>query len=218
MRTTGWFIPALAATLAAAVLGLTACSSDPAPTATAPTQPQVQLHKSGWDATQLGLVAATGDPATMPGTPGLAKGIIYLARVYVDQNTAADVALTAVITAGAGLSDSYIGVYDPSTGRLLASSGDISSELETPGTVRAPLTTPLPAQSVNKELWLAILIGGLDKTPTVVGDREFGTNLNLNSDFRLWVSTADTFTALPATVPAKKESLNSAIPFLAVSP
>jgi hypothetical protein len=218
MRTTGWFVPAIAAALATAVLAITGCSSDPSPGSTAPSQPVEQIHKSGWDATQLGLVAATGDPATMPGTPGLAKGVIYLSRVYVDKNAPASVALTAVITAGEGLSDSYLGVYDPTTGRLLASSGDISTQLETPGTVRALLTAPLPAQAVNKELWLAILIGGMTKTPTVVGDREYGTNLNLTSDFRLWVSTSSSYTALPATVPAKKESLTNSIPFLALSP
>jgi len=219
MRKPGWFLPAIAATTLAVACALTSCSSDPgANAASTPTQPTVQQHKSAWDASQLGLVAATGDPATMPGTPGLAKGVIYLSRVYVDQNTEAGVALTAVIGAGQGLSNSYIGVYDPATGRLLASSGDISNQLETAGTVRAPLTSPLPAQTVNKELWLAILVGGLTKTPTVVGDREYGTNLNLTSDYRLWVSSANNYTALPPTAPAKKESLNSAIPFLALSP
>jgi hypothetical protein len=194
-------------------LALTACSS-----ATPQAAPIQVINKSGWNSTQLGMVAATGDPATMPGTPGIGKGIIYLSRVYVDQNTEANTALTAVITPGTNLTDSYLGVYDADTGTLLARTGDISSQLETAGTVRARFTSPLPAQTVNKELWLAILIGGDTTPPAVVGDREYGTNLNQTGDFRLWVSTRNNFTALPDTAPAKKEAQNSAIPFLAISP
>ena len=194
-------------------LALTACSSAPPPTA-----PAQVTNKSGWNSTQLGLVAATGDPATMPGTPGIGKGIIYLSRVYVDQNTDANAALTAVITPGAGLTNSYLGVYDADTGKLLARTGDISSQLEAAGTVRATFASPLPAQTVNKELWLAIVIGGETKPPAVVGDREYGTNLNQTGDFRLWVSTRNTYTSLPDTAPAKKEAQNSSIPFLAISP
>ena len=199
--------------VAALAIAVTGCSSTPQATAPAPV-----INKSGWNSTQLGLVAATGDPATMPGTPGIGKGIIYLSRVYVDQNTEAGFALTAVITPGTDLTGSYLGVYDPDTGKLLAATADISSQLETAGTVRAKFTTPLPAQTVNKELWLAVLIGGMTKPPTVVGDRQFGTNLNQTGDFRLWVSTTNTHTSLPATAPPKKEAQNSSIPFLAISP
>ncbi|HEX4224618.1 MAG TPA: hypothetical protein VHZ97_19770 [Pseudonocardiaceae bacterium] len=200
--------------IAIAAIVLTGCSSTPPPST--PAAPVI--NKSGWNSTQLGLVAATGDPATMPGTPGIGKGIIYLSRVYVDQNTDAGIALTAVITPGTGLIDSYLGVYDPDTGKLLASTGDISSQFETAGTLRAKFTTPLPAQTVNKELWLAVVIGGMTKPPAVVGDREYGTNLNLTSDFRLWVSSRNNYTSLPTTVPAKKEAESSSIPFLAISP
>lgn len=203
-----------AATIATIAIALAGCSSTPPPTT--PAAPVIS--KSGWNSTQLGLIAATGDPATMPGTPGIGKGIIYLSRVYVDQNTDAATALTAVITPGTDLTNSYLGVYDPDTGKLLASTGDISSQFETAGTIRATFTTPLPAQTVNKELWLAVVIGGMTKPPAVVGDREYGTNLNLTSDFRLWVSTRNTYTSLPATAPPKKEAQNSSIPFLAISP
>jgi hypothetical protein len=200
--------------IAALAVAMTACSSTPP--ASTPAAPVA--NKSGWNSTQLGLVAATGDPATMPGTPGIGKGIVYLNRVYVDQNVQAGTALAAVITPGTDLANSYLGVYDPDTGKLLASTGDISSQLEAAGTVRAQFGTPLPAQTVNKELWLAIVIGAMTKPPAVVGDREFGTNLNLTGDFRLWVSTKNDYTSLPATAPPKKQAQNSAIPFLAISP
>jgi hypothetical protein len=199
--------------VAVLAVALTACASTSPPAA--PTQ---VINKSGWNSTQLGMVAATGDPATMPGTPGIGKGIIYLSRVYVDQNTEAGNALTAVITPGTGLTDCYLGVYDAGTGKLLAKTGDIASQLETAGNLRAKFTTPLPAQTVNKELWLAVLVGGETKPPAVVGDREYGTNLNQNSDFRLWVSTRNNYTSLPDTAPAKKQAQNSSIPFLAISP
>lgn len=199
--------------VAVLAVALTACASTSPPAA--PTQ---VINKSGWNSTQLGMVAATGDPATMPGTPGIGKGIIYLSRVYVDQNTEANAALTAVITPGTGLTDCYLGVYDADTGKLLARTGDIAGQLETAGNLRARFTAPLPGQTVNKELWLAVLVGSETKPPAVVGDREYGTNLNQNSDFRLWVSTRNNYTSLPDTAPAKKQAQNSSIPFLAISP
>jgi hypothetical protein len=199
---------------ALAVLTIAGCSSPTPPSA----PPPPVVDKSGWNSTQLGLVAATGDPATMPGTPGIGKGIIYLSRVYVDKATEAGTALTAVISPGTDLTNAYLGVYDPDTGKLLASTGDIAGQLGTAGTVRATFATPLPAQAINKELWLAFLIGGMTKSPTLVGDREYGTNLNLNSDFRLWVSTKNNYAALPAIAPPKKEAENSSIPFVAISP
>jgi hypothetical protein len=205
----------LGITIAAiAAIAITGCASSTPPSA----PPAPVINKSGWNSTQLGLIAATGDPATMPGTPGLGKGIVYLSRVYVDQNTDASTALAAVITPGTDLTNTYLGVYDPDTGKLLASTDDVSSQFETAGTVRARFATPLPGQTVNKELWLAVLVGGMTKSPAVVGDREYGTNLNLTSDFRLWVSTRNNYTSLPTEVPPKKEAQNSSIPFLAVGP
>jgi hypothetical protein len=198
------------------LLALAACSAAPAPTATAPVvAPQ---HKAAFSPSQLNLIAATGDPATMPGTPGVSAGVIYLNRVYVDTAAPARTALTAVITPGAGLANAYLGVYDADTGQRLAVTGDISAQLEKAGTLSVRFTTPLAAQPVNKELWLALVIGAYTSTPTLIGDREYGTNFNLTKDLRLWVSADHGYTALPTRIPRIQAPTHSSIPFLAIGP
>jgi hypothetical protein len=205
-----------AALLLPLLLALAACSAAPAPSVAPPTvAPQ---HKADWSPSQLDLIAATGDPATMPGTPGISVGVIYLNRVYVDTSAPARSALTAVITPGAGIADAYLGVYDADTGQRLAVTGDISGQLEKAGTLSVRFDHPLAAQPVNKELWLALLIGRMTSTPTVIGDREYGTNFNLSKDLRLWVSADHTYTALPARIPRIQAPTHSSIPFLAIGP
>jgi hypothetical protein len=171
-----------------------------------------------WSPAQSGLIAATGDPMVMPSTPGFSAGVLYVSRVYVDQTRAAHTAQLAVITAGEGISHAFIGVYDPAGGRLLASTADLSSSLSTAGVLQAPLTSEMAAQPRNKELWLVLLIGGLTKSPTVIGGREYGSNLGLTGDYRLWTSAGSTFTALPAAIPQLKVPAHGSIPFIAVGP
>jgi hypothetical protein len=55
--------------------------------------------------------------------PRFSPGVLFVNRVYVDQNRAAHTTQLAVITAGEGISDAFIGVYDPPDGKLLASTG-----------------------------------------------------------------------------------------------
>jgi hypothetical protein len=71
---------------------------------------------------------------------------------------------------------------------------------------------------MNKELWIVLLIGGMTKTPTFIGGREYGSNLGLTGDYRLWVSADDHFTALLATMPKLKVPAHGSIPFVAVGP
>jgi hypothetical protein len=194
-------------------LGLAACSSTPPASAPAPVPVP---HKASWSPSQLNLIAATGDPAIMPSTPGVSAGVLYLNRVYVDTSAPARTAYTAVITPGTGLKNAYLGVYDPDSGRRLAVTADISAQLSKPGTVAVRFTAPLPAQPVNKELWLALVIGTMTTTPTVIGDREYGTNFNLSKDLRLWVSAEHTYTALPLNIPKLQAPTHSSIPFLAI--
>lgn len=207
------------ALLLAVVLGLFACSAEgPASTVNAPRTGNPDARTGGWSPAQLGLIAATGDPAIMPSTPGFSPGVLYVNRVYVDQTGPGHVAHLAVITAGTGITNAFIGVYDPATGKLLASTADISQPLQNAGDVRSPLTSELAAQPINKELWIVLLIGGMAKTPTVIGGREYGSNLGLTEDYRLWVSDDDRFTALPAAMPKLKAPDHSSIPFVAVGP
>jgi hypothetical protein len=201
--------------LVAALLLLASCSAG---TPTAATPPAAAVHKSAWSPAQLGLVAATGDPAVMPSTPGFSPGIIYFSRVYVDQALASNDVFISVVNPGVGLAQAFLGVYDPETHRLLASTADVSASLQQSAPLRLPLNTVVPAQSVNKELWIALLIGKMVKSPGVIGGREYGTNIGLTDDYRLWVSTKDAFTSLPATAPQMKMPEHGSIPFVAIGP
>ena len=203
--------------LFALVLGLSACSSSVGSGPIIPPESDSASARMGaWSPSQLNLIAATGDPAVMPSTPGFSPGVLYVNRVYVDQNRAAHNARLAVITPGEGISNAFIGVYDPSDDRLLTKTADLSQSLQQPGIIQADLTPELPAQPLNKKLWIVLMIGGMAKTPTVIGGREYGTNLGLNSDYRLWVSDANNLTALPTTLPRLKPPEHGSIPFIAI--
>jgi uncharacterized membrane protein YfcA len=206
------------AVLLVVLWGLCACQADGSAAPSIPPDSDTQPALGAWSPAQSGLIAATGDPAVMPSTPGFSPGVLYVSRVYVDQTRAAHTAQAAVITAGAGISHAFIGVYDPAGGRLLASTGDVSAALSTEGVLQAPLTSELAAQPRNKELWLVLLIGGMAKSPTVIGGREYGSNLGLTGDYRLWTSSGSTFTSLPAAIPPLKVPSHGSIPFLAVGP
>ncbi|GAA1960775.1 hypothetical protein [Amycolatopsis minnesotensis] len=196
------------------LLTLTACSSAPVPPPAAP--PQARM--GAWSPAQLNLVAATGDPAIMPSTPGLSPGVIYVNRVYVDQAVPTRIAMTAVITGGAGITNSYLGLYDPADGKLLATTADISAQLQAGGIIKAPLTTEVPPQPMNKELWIALVMGGAGKSPAFVGGREYGTNFGQTGDFRLWVTADNHFTSLPTAIPQLRAPAHGSIPFVAVGP
>lgn len=165
------------------------------------------------------LVAETGDAAMIPGTPGLSAGFVYFARVYVDQSLAANTAHMAVVNAGVGCANSFIGVYDPSTGLLLAETADVSTEMNTAAILSQPLTSTVPAQSINRKLWLAVLIGSHTTSPGFVGRNSTGTNLGLTSDYRLWLSHSGGFSALPSSVPAMDAASSSqSIPYISIGP
>ncbi|WP_163508253.1 hypothetical protein [Fodinicola acaciae] len=204
----------LFAILVVGVVFLSSCTQSPPP---APASGD-GVHRSAWTPARLGLVAATGDPAVMPSTPGFSAGVIYLNRVYVDQQQACNDAFIAVVNPGVGISQAYLGVYDPQSRRLLSATGDVSASLQTSAALRLPLTSMVPAQPVNKELWIAVLIGRMARSPGVIGGREYGTNLGLTDDLRLWISDRSDYTALPATAPAVKAPQHSSIPFVGIGP
>jgi hypothetical protein len=205
----------LAAPLLAALLVTSACSGD---SPALPSPGPAPVRTGAWSPSQLGLVAATGDPATMPSTPGVSPGVLYVNRVYADQSVPTKSAYTAVITGGEGLTNSYLGVYDPATGQLLASTADVSAALQTSGAPKLPLTSAVPAEPVGKELWIVLLVGGMTKSPALVGGREYGTNLGQSGDYRLWTSSANNHTSLPAAIPELRAPAHGSIPFVAIGP
>lgn len=174
---------------------------------------------SVFTAKTLGMVAATGDPTQMGSTSLLTVGKIYLTRAYVDQILTCNNAYTWVTTAGAGLNNCYLGVYDVATTNLLGKTGDLSTAMQSTGAITGALAAAISGLSYNQELYMAIMCGaGSTTAPTVVANRQFGVNLGMSSDYRFLVSTAATFTALPSTMPATSIPASNASQFIAVGP
>jgi hypothetical protein len=153
-------------------------------------------------------------------------GTIYFCRAYIDQNVASNNVYIAQIAAGTGLSNCYVGVYQAiAGGNRLAQTADLSTSfMQTAPPISAPwtfsLTSTVSAMAINTEIWLAMLIGAQTSAPTFVGLSNYGTNLGMSSDYRLWVSTATNNTSLPATVPAIAAAASNAqtIPFIGIGP
>jgi hypothetical protein len=150
-------------------------------------------------------------------------GTIYFCRAYIDQNVASNNVYLAQIAAGVTLTNCYVGVYQAiAGGNRLAQTADISTTLTAAPTapLTIPLTSTVSAMAINTEIWLSILIGSQGTAPTFVGLSNYGTNLGMSSDYRLWVSTATNNTSLPTTVPAITAAASNAqtIPFIGMGP
>jgi hypothetical protein len=165
------------------------------------------------------LVAWNGDPAFVPGSPGLSAGFIYMTRAYVDQSLAANTAYMGILTAGTGCTNCFIGIYDPATGNRLAQTADVSTQMMTVALLQVALTSTLAAQALNQELWLAVLMGATTGTPTIVGRSPYGNNIGQSSDYRFQLSSTGSHTSLPSTVPTLVPATASqAMPFIGIGP
>lgn len=176
------------------------------------------------NASSSNLVAWTADATTEPGSPGISAGYLYVCQAYVDQSVAANNAYVCQLTAGTSCANSFIGVYDATSGNRLALTADISSQLNATQTtpIEAALTSTLAAQPLNKELWLVLLMGSTSATPTFVGRSPYATNIGLTSHYRFQLSTSSGYTSLPSSMPALTpvavSSTTQSQPFLAIGP
>lgn len=168
-------------------------------------------RKSVFTAASIQLVACTGDPSTMPGSPGITSGRPYVHRVYADQSATATKMTMDMLSTGASTvaSNVFMGVYSLA-GALLAQTADLSSSFPASSTgsiINAALTSTLAAQALNTEFYLVFLGTFTGTAPTVVGGRQFGTNQTMASDARLYTNTSgSTLTALPGTLPALSQT------------
>lgn len=160
----------LAATLAA-LLALSGCtSSDGSPHASSPpaaAPAPVQGGGSGYEGPRpqdQNLLAWTGDPndaghVTAQSATGVG-GRITLVRIGLrEQITWSNVWLgLAGVDPNAQLSNCYLGVYD-ATGKLVASTADISSQLMTEA-VAKPLPLTKPFTAAGGTYFIALLLNG----------------------------------------------------------
>lgn len=163
-------------------------------------------RKSVFTAASIQLVACTGDPSIMPGSPSITSGRPYIHRVYADQSATATKMTLDMLSTGASTvaSNVFMGVYSLA-GALLAQTADLSASFpaSSPGAIiNAALTSTLAAQPLNTEFYLAFLGTFTGTAPTLVGGRQFGTNQTMTSDGRLYTnSSGSTLSALPANLP-----------------
>lgn len=172
-------------------------------------------------AATVGMVAWTGDPTAKAGTSTLTIGKCYITKVFVDQGLTVNNFYSYVGTAGAGLSNCYIGLYDGQSGNLLGKTSDISTSLTTSNaSVTASAAAPITGLTYNQELYLAVMVGsGSTTSPIFIADRQYGTNLGLTSNYRFLVSSSATLTALPSSINTGfAAALSNAPQYLAVGP
>lgn len=174
---------------------------------------------SVFTAATLGMAVATGDPTAMGSNSSLTAGKIYLTRAYVDQVLTCTKMYTHVLTAGVGLVDCFLGVYDAATTNLLGTTTDLSTAMQSATDITGTLAASISGLTYNQELYMAIMCGPTSTTPPqVVANRQYGVNLGLTSDYRFLVSTAATWTSLPSTIPATSVPASNASQFIALGP
>lgn len=150
----------------------------------------------------VNMVAWTGDPALFPSSLAPAAGVIYFVRAYVDNPQTCTHMYTAVKTAGSGLSGCYLGVYQATSGgSRLGVTADISTSLQSTGSVTVSLSSSITGLAYNQEVWLAILCSS-GTPPTLIATRQYGANINQSADYRIWKSSSGSQTSLPTTAPA----------------
>lgn len=193
------------------------------PLANLPASVTAPRLSSAFSAPSIQLVACTGDPSIMPGSPSITSGRPYFHRAYVDQAVAATKMTVDLLSTGASTvaSNVFLGVYSLG-GVLLAQTADLSASFpaSSPGAIiNAALTSTLAALPINTEIYLAFLGTFTGTAPTLVGGRQFGTNQTMTSDARLYTnSSGSTLSALPANLPTLAQTAGFVQLFIGLGP
>jgi hypothetical protein len=170
----------------------------------------------------INAVAATMDPMSAPGVPGITTGRPYFCLAHIAAYTsisAMDIEVNAV-SSGAAITTTFLGIYDVATGNLLGQTADFSASLpasQTSEILKVSLTSTIAAQNVGRLVYLCFLttIGG-GGTLTLVGGQKFGSNASATSPTgRLFTnSSGSALTALPGTVPTLVQTGSYSMPYI----
>lgn len=155
-----------------------------------------------WTPPDNGLVAMNSDPANLTQNLVVSAGIVYLMKVKMHVESAvASVALAPRSPAGAGLSNTFVGIYSVSgsTATLIAQSADVSSQMQTASEQKVPLSSPTPTQAAGTELWVAVLVGAGSTLPTLLGVAGRANMFRTGAGRRILTSGTGQ-TALPSTI------------------
>lgn len=155
------------------------------------------------------LIAWTFDPTMTnnPYTPGQGKCLV--AKTYVDVVGTVGNFYSYVITAGSGLANCFMGLYN-SAGALLGQTADISTKLQSTGNITAAISpSAYTGLTTGQQIFLVLLLGS-GTSPAFTSTQTYDANLN-----SWWQSGGTGLTALPGTLPGLTAA-GSQPPFLAI--
>jgi hypothetical protein len=146
-----------------------------------------------------GLKAATFDPRIPQNTTAPTAGVVSLVEVYVPESfVCSKIHLAFSGTAGAGLSNSFAGIYDDQ-GNLVGRSDDRSADWQSTGAKEANLLAPVLLQG-QRRYYIAFLIGAGTTIPSFARAGNLAsTNAGVAAPFRA-ATTGSGLTALPASI------------------
>jgi hypothetical protein len=148
-----------------------------------------------------GLLGWTYDSAAAVNNITLTAGNVFLAKIWINRpGTVTSIATRTVNASGAGLTNSYMGLYDASGNRLGVTAELSASWMGATGNRIHPLTS---SATISAPGWyyVAWLMGALTTSPGF--SRSSGIdiqNINLSASAYRSASYGSSLTALPATI------------------
>lgn len=175
-------------------------------------------REPGFGPVDHGLLAWTGDPATLSGSGfSLTAGQVYLSKVKIaDRATTVSNLWCYVTTAGTSLTagQNFVGLYN-STGTLLASADATAGFGSTGAKTIAVTPQTLPVG----DYYVAFLANGTGTQPSVAGGagNTGVTNVGLSTAMSRFLNTTAGNTALPASIALGSQTQNIAARWAALS-
>lgn len=176
-------------------------------------------NPGGWVPADNGLLACDADPLISTSSYTLATaGVVYLRKIKMAVTSVVSNVLLNVNTAGAGLANSYVGLYDAS-GNQLGVSADQSTSFQATGTKTIALTTPTASIAAGTWVYVAILVGTATTLPNF---RAFAQAVHLFgitsvANYR-WVWSGTGQSALPSSfTPSAVSSVTGPAPMVGLT-
>lgn len=169
-------------------------------------------NPGAWVPADNGLVACDADPLLAASTLLLpSAGVTYVRKMKVAVDSPITNVLVVVSSAGAGLSNAYLGVFD-SAGAQLGTSADVSTTLQSTGFKTVALTSPTTSRSAGSEIYAAVVVGAGTTMPTFRAFAASGAAMGISTPSKTrWGSIGSGLTALQSSFnPAGVASLSSA--------
>lgn len=151
---------------------------------------------AAYTAADYGAVAWSMDPANVSSTLTTVAGTVHFAKVKQAVTGPVSTVQVPISTGGAGVTNSWVGVY-AADGTLLGSSADQGTSWTATGTKTVALSTPTASIPVGTTLFLAILsIGGAPVIRSAVAASTVNSNLTAAGGYRFGKLAAQS--ALPS--------------------